>query len=118
MKPYYFVVNVRDGHISFVDNTGAVKELEGYAIFLAAKDGDSISTYGDSDAISRAVGNAYGSSREAESPLKNLFDKIVSAFRFVSHRIQQEISAEEAFAEDCDCTGDGGCVCDKKKVFH
>ena len=70
---------------------------EGIALFIAGEQ-DYVSAYGDSDAIARSVGNAYGTSHQLgeDSQMFKMFKKILTALRFVREKINQTITSEEA----------------------
>ena len=70
---------------------------EGIALFIAGEQ-DSVSAYGDSDAVARAVRNAYDTSHQLgeDSQMFKMFRKILSMLRFINSKISQTITEEEA----------------------
>ena len=70
---------------------------EGIALFIAGEQ-DYVSAYGDSDAVARAVGNAYDTSHQLgeDSQMFKMFRKILSMLRFINSKISQTITEEEA----------------------
>ena len=66
-------------------------------LFIAGEQ-DYVSAFGDSDAIARAVGNAYATSHQLgeDSQMFKMFKKILSALRFIHSKLGQTITEEEA----------------------
>ena len=91
-------INICEEHKTIVVSDGiTTTRADGVALFIASEQ-DYISAYGDSDAIARAVGNAYGTSHQLgeDSQMFKMFKKILSALRLVNSKISQTITEEEA----------------------
>ena len=91
-------IDICEEHKTIVVSDGiTTTRAEGVALFIAGEQ-DYVSAFGDSDAIARAVGNAFGTSHQLgkDSQMFKMFKKILSALRFVNERINQEITEEEA----------------------